>query len=60
MNLRTYLTLSALVLFLGFGYQANAQGLLGIGTHGSEITEASPLKVSVGIDAGYDHERRQS
>ncbi len=43
-------------LFLAFGVSqsASAQGLLGIGTYGSEFTEASPLRISVGTEAGYD------
>lgn len=33
---------------------ASAQGLLGIGRFGSEVTESSPLRVAVGAQAGYD------
>ncbi|NNE90209.1 MAG: outer membrane beta-barrel protein [Verrucomicrobiales bacterium] len=32
----------------------HAQGLLGIGHYGSEVSEASPLKLSVGVEGGYD------
>ena len=61
MNLRTSSThprlaliASAIVALSGFGNPAFSQGLLGIGTSGSEITQSSPLKISVGVDAGYD------
>lgn len=33
---------------------ASAQGLLGIGKSGSEISNSSPLRVSVGVEVGYD------
>ena len=43
-----------IALFGLFATTATAQGLLGIGQFGSEVTESSPLRIAVGAQTGYD------
>jgi opacity protein-like surface antigen len=52
--MKRFLSLFLTLLVICFTGESFAQGLQGLGKSGSDITESSPLRVSVGAELGYD------
>ncbi len=52
--MKLIVAISLTLLVCGTTWRASAQGLASIGKAGSEITNSSPLSVSVGVETGYD------